>query len=189
MSTGGTAARGVKMPDHQAFIDLIEQGAEGRSLEFKQSMNAQDQLVKAKIARTIMAMANLQDGGRIVIGMKQVMPGWQPEGVRPEDFGHWSTDNIMAFTNAYADPFVECEVVQFKVKGTDFVGITVREFRDLPVVCKLEFRAPAKQGAELILQRGALYIRSTRIPETVPVSTQTEMREILDIAIEKGVRS
>ncbi len=88
-----------------------------------------------------MAMANLQDGGRIIIGMKQVGAGWQPEGVRPGHLKDWTTDNIMGVCNEYADPFVECEVVQFPIEGKIYVGVTVQEFRELPVVCKREYRS------------------------------------------------
>src|SRR5262249_46564787 len=51
----------------------------------------------------------------------------------------------------------------------------------LPVICK-------KDGLEK-LRRGAIYTRSRRLPETVEVPSQAEMRELLDLAIEKGSRT
>src|SRR6202044_3763764 len=62
-----------------------------------------------------------------------------------------------------------------------FCILRVSEFAELPVVCK-------KDGIEK-LRRGATYIRSRRIPETVEVPSQVEMREILDLAVEKRSRA
>jgi len=49
------------------------------------------------------------------------------------------------------------------------------------VICK-------KDGMEK-LRRGAVYTRSRRMPETVEVPGQVEMREILDLALEKRSRA
>ncbi len=177
------------MPDHRTFITLIEQAREGRRIEFKMSIDAGEKVVKAKIAKTVMAMANLQDGGRIIIGMKESAGVWAPEGVQPAHLGPWTTDNIMDFCNIYAQPSIECDVVQFQLQGKMFVGIVVQEFREQPVVCRLEYQVPPAEGPGLILRRGAVYIRSAKKPETVEVSTEIEMREILDLAVDKRLTS
>ena len=42
---------------------------------------------------------------------------------------------------------------------------------------------------EQTLRKGALYVRTRRIPETAEVPTQTEMRELLELATEKRLRA
>ncbi len=43
-------------------------------------------------------------------------------------------------------------------------------------------------GFGIILREGARYVRRRGKPETSEIPTQSEMRELLDLAIEKGVR-
>ena len=54
-------------------------------------------------------------------------------------------------------------------------------FNAIPVICKINGREN--------LREGAIYTRSRRIPETVKVPTHSEMREIINIATEKKIRS
>ena len=56
----------------------------------------------------------------------------------------------------------------------------MREFYEIPVLCKRAF--------DDVLRDGACYVRTSRKPETSELPTQTEMRELLDLATEKGVR-
>jgi hypothetical protein len=52
-------------------------------------------------------------------------------------------------------------------------------FDEIPVVCR-------RNGVGL--RQGAVYTRSYRMPETCEVPSQTEMREIIEMATDKGVR-
>ena len=80
------------------------------------------------------------------------------------------------------------------------VVITVRPFVESPVLCKKDYIA-SKSGDETvqtaatpsknnkkILQAGALYVRGRGKIETVPASTYTQMREVLDRAAEAAAR-
>jgi hypothetical protein len=61
------------------------------------------------------------------------------------------------------------------------VFINVAEFDELPIICKKEYPE--------ILRRGAIYVRSKRgKPETIEVPTEVEMREIIEMAVDKGNR-
>jgi hypothetical protein len=57
----------------------------------------------------------------------------------------------------------------------------VLEFEEIPVICKRELSYSGK----LYLKKGGLYTRSYDKPETIIVPSQNEMREILDIAVDK----
>jgi hypothetical protein len=64
--------------------------------------------------------------------------------------------------------------------GADVVVLEVFEFEHIPHVCKRDY-----QGE---LQAGATYVRSLRQPESVPVPSSAEMRELLDLATNKALR-
>lgn len=161
--------------------DLILHGREERNLEYKTSMNWTSAQTKAKVAKSAMAMANIPDGGAIVFGVDQSGEMFLPNGMTPEDFRSFSQDDVMEYVNGFADPYTELTVSPDSFEdGRQFLVIQIRAFDQLPVVCK-------KEG-EQRLRRGALYTRSRRKHETVQVSSQTEMREILDRAVDWEIR-
>jgi len=55
----------------------------------------------------------------------------------------------------------------------------VEEFSDVPVLCKRDY--------DDLLRAGACYVRPRRKPETTEIPTQADMRDLLDLATEKGV--
>ena len=125
-------------------------------------------------------MSNVRGGGSIVIGVEEKDEVFTPVGLSGSDLASFSQDEISAYVNEYADPFAEPTVHRVAQGGMDFVIIEVPEFFELPVVCK-------KNGPDL--RRGAIYTRARRMNESVEVPSQTEMREILDAALEKRFRA
>lgn len=162
--------------------ELIQLGKEGRSLEFKQSTPWADGRFKAQIAKAILAFSNVRDGGRIVIGVEQVHDGgFTPRGMTDEHLSTWNFDDLASYVSEFADPFVDFSMERLTFDSNTYLVITISEFKDLPVICK-------RDGANL-LRRGAIYTRTYRMPESAEVPSQTELREILDLAIEKGTRA
>lgn len=163
------------------FQEIIQLGKEGRSLEFKRSTPWEDTEFKAKIAKSILAFSNVRDGGRLIIGVNQLNDdSFDFLGMDNADLQSWSYDDVSSFVSKYADPFVDFTLERVSLDEKTFIVITVSEFTELPVICK-------RDGASK-LRRGAIYIRTYRMPETAEVPTQTELREILDLAIEKRLR-
>jgi predicted HTH transcriptional regulator len=164
------------------FASLIVNGREERNLEFKRTMNWSDVATKAKVAKSSMAMANLRDGGTIVFGIeRQADDSYIPVGMKQDDYDSFRQDDVSVEVNNYADPFIELDVHKEALDGKYFVLIQVREFVDLPIICK-------RDGADR-LRSGAIYIRPRRKHETTELPSQIEMREILDLAVEKKIRS
>jgi predicted HTH transcriptional regulator len=125
-------------------------------------------------------MTNIRDGGSVVIGVEQKKQGtFELSGMTQADFDSFNYETISAVVAEYADPYITFSLTKDELQGKRIVIIDVEEFQDIPVVCK-------KDGS--LLKRGKLYTRGLRVPESVEVPSQTEMREILDIAIEKGIR-
>ena len=68
-----------------------------------------------------------------------------------------------------------------KVVGNIIVASLSALPKSIPVICRRSYPR--------VLQEGAIYTRTIGgRPESIPVQTQTEMREILRMAITKGVR-
>ena len=158
------------------LIAMILHGKEERNLEYKSSLNWGD--ARFKIAKAALGMANIPDGGALVLG---VLPDGSAKGMPVEDFSSFDQDSVQEFVNQYADPYVELSVTGGHLEGYgDFVLIQVQQFGELPVVCK-------KSGPEN-LRRGAIYTRSRRKHETAEVRSQTELREILVRAVDSQIR-
>jgi hypothetical protein len=161
---------------------IIHWPREERNLEFKRSMDWADPTTKAKLTKSVLAMANVRDGGHIVLGVeRQPDDSYIPVGMKSGHLNSFVQDHLSSYFSEYADPYVETTLLKHDINGRTFCVIRVSEFAELPVVCK-------KDGQEK-LRRGATYTRSRRMPETVEVPSHVEMREILDLAIEKRGRA
>ena len=190
--------------EQSELFRLIEHGREERSLEYKGSVaidpywwsiprrilrdTSEEERAKLSQARslrrehairTIIAMANI-GGGAMVLGMRENKLGglWEPEGLPADVAGSWQQDTVQPLVNQWADPYVRFTLSHVYREARRYVVIQVDGFDDLPVVC-------VKDGIEL--RSGAIYTRPYGKHESRAINTQTEMREVLDRAIEKGV--
>jgi len=162
----------------QTFNDLIFHGREEKNLEYKSDIKWDTAEIKAKLTKTILSMCNIKDGGTIVIGVTEKDEVFKPTGLSKENFNSFKQDDISAFVNEYADPYVEIFVKRIEIDSMKFVVIQIGEFSELPVICK-------KDGAEGLF-RGNIYTRPKRKNESVKVPSQVEMREIIEMAVEKS---
>lgn len=159
------------------FYQLVEGGRENRKLEFKSSGAWTDPGFREKVIASILAMSSIQDGGHIVIGIKQVGETVNLEGMKQEDFDTFNEEETKDKVSNYADSHVDFDVEKKVCDEKNFVLITVREFEEVPVICK---------RAGLILKKGSIYVRTKhRRPESVPVPDSNHMREIIDLAVDK----
>jgi predicted HTH transcriptional regulator len=139
-----------------------------------------EDLAKAKIAKAILAMSNIIDGGVIIIGMKELEDKtFDPVGLSSEDASTFNHDTIADYLKEYADPYVGFTVRTIECDGKKFICIQVKVFDEAPVICK-------KDGRDL--EKGRIYTRPRTKNESAPVASYAEMREILDIATDKAVR-
>lgn len=169
------------------FADLqlyVQHRKEERYLEYKRSMVWTDDNTKVKIAKAMMAMSNLRNGGVIVIGMKETNRGvWEPETMMPEQVASFTQDDIAQWVNDYAIPAVQFTVEPLLLDGENFVIIQVREFDSFPTIC----RKPKPLGGREVLKKGAIYYRSNLKNESAPISSDQDMRELIELAVRKGV--
>jgi predicted HTH transcriptional regulator len=158
---------------------IITYPNEERHLEFKQSVKW-DGEIRAKITKSIMAMANLRDGGWIVIGKEEQQDrSFKLTGMTQENFDSFDSDNVKAWVYGYTEPPVSFEVKREEYDNKRFILIKVKGFDDIPVICK--------RSCGDIIHEGKIYVRSKGKPESIAVPTETEMREIIEIAVDKSV--
>jgi len=166
--------------EEQELIELIKSGREARNIEYKRSMPWTNKENRHKIIRTILSMSNIRDGGFIVIGMeRQGDDIYVAKGILSEHKVTYIEDKMADMISEFADPYVHFTIQTVNYEDKEFLIIQINEFEEIPVICK-------KDGYDLV--RGKVYTRSRRKPESIEVPSQSEMREILEVAIDKGIR-
>jgi len=129
-------------------------------------------------------MANRQDGGTIIIGVQSVNNTPNPMGLAENDLPTWSYDDVATGFAEYADPSITFDLQEVSCESARYIVLRIHEFEDIPVLCKKDYN----NSSEVILRRGACYVRSRHKPETSEIPTQEDMRDLLELATDKGVR-
>lgn len=161
--------------------EIIAHPTEERNIEFKQSTPWQENKFKAEVTKTILGMSNIRDGGWIVIGKRKLSDGtYEPYGMNQSDYDTYDYDKIIDFVREYADPYVTISVQKPVLNQKKFVVIRIHEFDHIPVICKRDWGST--------LHRGKIYTRSMVKPETIEVPSHIEMREIIEMAVDKENR-
>lgn len=158
-------------------------GYELRGLEVKGPGARADMPFFAKVARAMLSLANLRDGGHVVIGIDDSNVAALQPGLQPDQLSSWfEYDDLARKLAEYADPPLRFDIgARTLSSGATVAVIQVHEFADVPVLCKRDF-----PGA---LRAGACYVRTRKVPETAEVPNSIEMRDLLDLATEKALRS
>lgn len=163
---------------HERAITALGRQHESRDVEFKTSAPWSD--LEFKLIKTIMAMANLRDGGVILVGVGE---SDKPDlaGIKAADLATYDIDEINDRVGRYASPHVDLEFGVATFESKQFLVIHVREFADSPVVCK-----KAHDSASIVC--GAVYMRTPGKPQTTRVMDASQMHELLELAAEKRAR-
>jgi predicted HTH transcriptional regulator len=170
----------------QEFETLLAIGHEKNGVEFKGCGNRTDPAFRAGVIRAILGMANRRDGGLVILGVDA--DSLEPVGFEDDEVKAWlNYDELAARVNEFASPSVNFDLEALSSRERKVIIIHVQEFEDIPILCQRDFHANGKR--DLILRRGACYVRSRHKPETSEIpSEEEEMRELLELAIDKGVR-
>ena len=163
----------------QELAELIALGHETRGVEFKGPGRSSNRQVMAVVVRAVLGMANRRDGGRVIIGIEDNAAILTPVGLSAAELTTWRFDDVAARLSEYADPGVEFALEVKEYNGKKYVILHIEEFTEIPVLCNRDY--PEVQRS------GACYVRSRRKPETSEIPTQTDMRELLDLASDKAV--
>ncbi len=164
----------------EEFARIVELPHELRGIEFKGPGPSTDRQLLAQVTKAVLGMANRRDGGRVIIGVGNQGHVLNPVGLSGVDLATWNYDDVADRIAVYADPSVRFDIEVREYNSGKYVAIEVEEFADVPVLCKRSYGD--------VLRDGACYVRTRRKPETSEIPTQADMRDLLDLAIEKGVR-
>jgi predicted HTH transcriptional regulator len=157
-------------------IEALLDGAEETDrLEFKGAMSWN----KNQLVKDILAMANVQDGGRIVFGVTDET--FQRVGLSEDQASTFKIDDMRDQIAPYADPRVVFKVQSAEDRGgLRYVVIDVAPFEDQPVICK-------RDGTDV--HAGVIYFRSqAQKPQSARVANAADMREIVDRAVVGAMR-
>ncbi len=159
----------------------IRNPVELRDTEYKESQPFD--VYRYKIAKAAMALANLRDGGRIIIGVHEREGRLRAEGVTVEHEASYNPDRVIEAINYHARPPVNCVVRVVADADRRFVVIEVQPFDRIPVFCKNG--TPDDVSKNDRLTKGQLYVRSNERIATTRVVDPDLMAELLEIAGER----
>ena len=165
------------------FHEIMTVARELRGVEFKSPGTMTSLLLQ--VLRAIQGIANTRDGGAVIIGATESRGAFDAVGLSDDEANTWIPDNLRDAVAAYGDPPAEIQIERKVWQSKAFIAIVVAEFRDYPIICK---RDGQDGNNKKILRNGACYVRTRRKPETVELPNQTEMRDLLELAIQKRLR-
>lgn len=159
-------------------------------LESKLSGQAETQNIEFKaaykwdvnfLAKDILALSNVRDGGYIIIGVEDKT--FQRIGVDEEVKKSYNRDIMLDQMSKFAIPSVDFYVLYPKDKdGLTYVIIHVLEFKEMPVVCR---KGTPQSGTQSYL---IYYRNSNRRPESAPVSNHRDLEDIIERATVKKMK-
>lgn len=162
---------------------LLKVGYESNGVEFKGPGKRTDKDFLARVIRAVLGMSNRRDGGLIVIGVGS--NNLEPIGLSPEELNTWSNyDDVSASINEYASPSARFDIEIVEISRKFFIVLYVYEFADIPILCTKDYNV----AKSTVLRRGGCYVRARHKPETSEIPSEEEMRELLNLAIDKGVK-
>jgi predicted HTH transcriptional regulator len=107
------------------------------------------------------------------------------EGVSAPALVSWDQTTIFEALQRHASPTPALRVERAVIDGKSYVSIEVQEFAEIPTVCQLEGLAKSgNRAGDLILRRGALYIR-TDGAQTVEMDNESLTRDLIARAMNR----
>ena len=155
-------------------------------LDFKESRPWLE--LRWRLLKTMMGMANLRDGGLVLIGVAERADTWELTGIQNDHLSTFDYDEIIDQLSKYASPQVAVDmVVHDHDDGRRYLAIHVHQFQDAPVVCRNNSPDDVK-GKERLLA-AEVYVRpTTGRPRTEKVSDAARLHDLLELAAEFRAR-
>lgn len=167
---------------------ILESPNESRTVEFKPSFSwpskideLQNNDKAQEVIKSILAMSNLRDGGKIILGVERDNSNqkYVLKGMRNEDLNTYDQDLIFEHVRNFGEPEPKFQVLNNVYDSKNFIVFSVQSFVFAPIICH-NYRSLRK------LENAVFYIRTYK-PETKKITKSWEMREIVDLAIEKDL--
>lgn len=111
--------------DYEQLKILIEGQKENPSLDFK----ANSPLDLQRLAKDLIAMSNVRDGGTIIIGVSETPTGFEATGVENENIKTFNKDIMKDKLAKYTDPAVDFDIYFPLDESTQRTFVTRSAFR------------------------------------------------------------
>lgn len=156
--------------------ELIEGGFETPRIEYKGPC---DWNINT-FAKDILAIANIESGGRIIIGVEEKDIEYKRVGMTKAQVTTFNYDTMRDQFASFASPHVKFSVsYPYDKNGKQYVVIAVNEFDETPVIC-IKPSEPAGTKAPVI------YYRNTdKKVESGPISNYHDLHKLLERAATK----
>ena len=165
---------------------ILESPNESRSIEFKPSVpwpskidGIQQNNKAQEIIKSVLAMSNTRDGGKIILGLEnnEEHNKYILKGVTPTDLATYDQDLIFEHIRNFGEPEPKFQILNIEYNSMSFIVFAVQSFIFSPIICKNNRNLNQ-------LESSTIYIRTDK-PETKRITDPAEMREVIDLAIEK----
>lgn len=157
---------------------LLEGGTETQRVDFKESCSWD----RDSFSKDILAFSNVRGGGYIIIGIREIDNGIERQGISDEHLETYDCETMLDQLSSFADPRIDIRLDQVEDVNNNkkYLIIIIKEFQDIPVICK-------REGSET--HKGVIYYRnSNRRPESAPISNSSDMRDIIELAAIKMIK-
>ena len=154
--------------------DLVGFPQETLENEYKSWMKLKDNVVRAKVARHLAALAN-HGGGNLIFGFKDDLT---PEEKRPSSIDDYNRDTFTNIVKHYLQPAFQCDV-EFVANenGEEFPVVRVPGHGSVPVIAKADGPQDEKRKPQGITI-GKYYIRKPG-PESAPIASPQEWSDLI----------
>lgn len=167
-----------KQPVEELSLGEILSGRyETNNRDFKSAVFWEEK--REEFVKDLIAFANTRGGGELYVG-------WNPDdeaysGLSEAQLKSFDSTIISEQVNKYASSPVSLSVTAMEYEDKQLVRIKVQEFESEPILFAKMLHA--KGGEQILAREGDLWIRDNAA--TVRVSTASQMRDVLERALEK----
>ena len=180
-----TSLEDINFTDYKALIASLWKQPEDQ-VDFKEPfrLDTATKKVVCGLVKDILAMANREGGGVIIIGKKD-SAGLAID-CSDEVIKSFDATKVHDKVKGYGRPEPSFNIHwEFSPEGTRAIIITVKEFVETPVICCQTVHLPEDRSP--ILREGAVFIRSTiGNAKTSEISTEQDMRNLINRALLKS---
>lgn len=164
------------MPDlDPRFLEgLVENPREELHIELKNWLDLRDDDARADLAQAILALANHEGGGYVLIGFCETGGTWAAASSRPETLDGYSQDIVGGIVDRYAEPRIHCNVRQVvhSQTGERFPVVVVPGDHRMPI------RSKSSSPSGKHVRENTYYIRKPG-PKSEPIRTGAEWDDLL----------
>jgi predicted HTH transcriptional regulator len=165
---------------------ILESPNESKNVEFKPSIpwpknidDLQNNNKIQEVIKSILAMSNILDGGKIILGIEKDNEEGKYilRGMEIDDLNSYDQDLIFDHVRNFGEPEPRFQILNIEFDNKNFIVFAIQSFIFAPIICHNHRNLSQ-------LENTCFYIRTDK-PETKKVTEPSEMREIVDLAIEK----